>query len=410
MRIAPCLSSFLLLSSSALASAGEVVEIPVQLSPERLAGVKKALVAEVEAGAIPGGLVLVACRGEVVLYEEAGFMDREAKRPIQRDTIFRAYSMTKPITAVAALQLCERGLLDLDDPVASYLPELAKLTVAGSKPGAKSRPMTIRDLLRHTAGLSYGWGASVADEGYRKANLLDPEAPLKALTRKLSGIPLDHAPGTVWKYSISLDVLGRVIEVVSKKSLADYFEEHIFAPLGMKDTAFQVSSAKLPRFAANYRLGAKGLQLLDAPDKSRFAKPAILFSGGGGLVSTVDDYLAFAQALLHGGAWRGQRILRAETVSAMTHDQLPKGVSVSFAGRDVTQLGYGFGVSVWRQDAGPFGIQGEFGWGGAASTTFWVSPKDQIVVLTMTQVMPRTRQLDLKVKPLIYGARRRGPF
>ena len=408
MRSFPALTLILLLSAPALLSAGEV---PVQLSPERLKGVKKALVAEVEAGAIPGGLVLVACGGEVVVCETAGFMDREGKRPVRRDTIFRAYSMTKPITAVAALQLYERGLLDLDDPVANYLPELAKVTVAGAKPGAQARAMTVRDLMRHTSGLSYGWGGSAADQGYRKVNILDPEAPLEALTKKLGGLPLDHAPGSAWKYSISLDVLGRVVEVVAKKSLADYFQERIFAPLGMQDTAFEVPEDKLPRFATNYSYSlGKGLTLLDAPTTSRYAKKAILHSGGGGLVTTVDDYLAFAQALLHGGSWGGVQILRPETTALMTSDQLPEGLSVRFAGRAIKQLGFGFGVSVWRENASPFGIKGEYGWGGAASTTFWVSPADRIVVLTMSQVMPRTRQLDLKIKPLVYGARRRGPL
>ncbi|MBL4844966.1 MAG: beta-lactamase family protein [Planctomycetes bacterium] len=410
MRTHPTLAASLLLSCATACLAGEAPEVPVEFSRERLSGVKAVLVGEVEKGAIPGGMVLVANRGRVVLYEEAGFMDREAKRPMRRDTIFRAYSMTKPITAVAALQLYEQGKLDLDDPVAKYLPALAGVTVAGATAESKARPMTIRDLLRHTAGLSYGWGASAADEGYRKVNILDPEAPLKSLVKKLGGIQLDHPPGTVWKYSISLDVLGRVIEVVSKKSLGDYFEAHIFAPLGMKDTAFQVPPEKLSRFAANYSKGQAGLSLLDAPAKSRFAKPAILHSGGGGLVSTIDDYLSFAQALLHGGTWNGKRVLRAKTVALMTSDQLPKGVSVRFAGREITQLGYGLGVSVWRQDAGPYGIKGEFGWGGAASTSFWISPADKLIVLTVTQVMPRTRQLDLKVKPLVYSARRRGPF
>jgi CubicO group peptidase (beta-lactamase class C family) len=246
---------------------------------------------------------------------------------------------------------------------------------------------------------------------YRKANVLDRDGTLNDMIGKLATLPLKNAPGTTWEYGVSIDVLGHIVEVVSGKGLGVYFRERIFEPLGMVDTGFFVPKDKLPRFAANYHFAKGTLRVVDPPRSSRFASPPSLRSGGGGLVSTAADYLLFCQMLLNRGSVNGRRVLGRESVDQMTRNQLPSSIkAIRFGPVEIDGLGFGLGVSVWTQGMGPFAAKDEYSWGGAASTTFWISPRDRLIVLTLTQVVPRTNRLDQALRPLVRASLRFGPF
>jgi CubicO group peptidase (beta-lactamase class C family) len=321
---------------------------------------------------------------------------------MKTDTIFRIYSMTKPITTVAAMILYEEGKLQLDDPVSKYLPQLKGLRVhsgTGDETVEAKREITIRDLMRHTSGFTYGaYGESPVDKLYRQKRVLDRNGTLEDLVAKLSKIPLQYQPGTRFNYSVSTDVLGRVVEVVSGKPLDVFFAERIFKPLDMVDTGFYVPADKISRFAANYGPEEKGgLKVIDDPEKSPYAKPTRFFSGGGGLVSTARDYLRFCQMLLGGGQFQGTRLLKPQTVAMMTQNQVPP---ESFpltmpGGMKVPGLGFGLGFGVWmaHNPLDPAGAIGEYFWGGAASTNFAISPANQTVVMSLTQFMPLKNKL-----------------
>jgi len=369
----------------------------VGMSPEKLERVSTAVQDLVDRDKIAGASVLVARQGQVVFFETTGMMDREAGRPVAEDTIFRFYSMTKPVTSVALMMLVEQGKIKLDDPVSQYSPVFKGLKVydASGAPVAPERETTVRDLLRHTSGLTYGFfGNTPVDQLYRKAGVLDRDTSLDEMARKLGEIPLLYQPGTRWHYSVSTDVLGHLVEKVSGETLDVYFQTRIFAPLNMKDTAFYVPAEKVDRFAVCY--GPKsdgGLRISDTPHKSDFLKKPGLLSGGGGLVSTMGDYLQFCLMLLNGGELDGRRLLRAETVEMMTRNQLPP--STSWNGQ-----GFGLGFSVQTSE-GKYGA-GEYGWGGAASTHFWIHPQQELIVIALSQRMPFSGQLQNAIKTLVY--------
>jgi len=260
----------------------------------------------------------------------------------------------------------------------------------------ESSKMSVRDLLRHTSGLTYGFfGNTAVDKMYMAQTVYDREGALEDMANKLGKIPLLNQPGTKWHYSLSTDVLGYLVEKISGQSLDNFFKQKIFKPLGMKDTAFHVPGRKIKRFAACYGPKANGgLNLVDAPAKSRYIKKPSLFSGGGGLVSTAKDYMRFCQMLLNKGQLDGKRLLRAETVEMMTKNQLPDGV-----GRGKGE-GFGLGFSVRTEDGKK--PKGEYGWGGMASTHFWISPKHDLIVIALSQHIPYSGQLESTVKPLIY--------
>lgn len=367
------------------------------MSPEKLDRVSAAIQDLVDAEKIAGASVLVARKGKVVFFEMAGMMDREAGRPVQADTIFRFYSMTKPVTSVALMMLVEQGKIQLDAPVSQYSPVFKGLKVydASGTPVAPEREMTVRDLLRHTSGLTYGFfGNTPVDQEVREAGVLDRDTSLDEMARKLGAIPLLYQPGTRWHYSVSTDVVGHLVEKVSGQALDVYFQTRIFAPLGMTDTAFYVPSEEVNRFAVCY--GPRqdgGLRVSDNPHESRYLKQPGLFSGGGGLVSTMGDYLQFCRMLLNRGELNGQRLLRSETVETMTRNQLPE--STSWNGQ-----GFGLGFSVQISE-GEYGA-GEYGWGGAASTHFWIHPQQELIVIALSQRMPFSGQLQNAIKMLVY--------
>jgi len=385
----------------------------VGLSTEKLKDAKAAMQKLVDNNRIAGGVFVVARRGKVVQFETCGMMDIEAGKPMKRDTIFRFYSMSKPITSVAAMILYEQDKIKLDDPVSKYIPEFKGLKVVADpeaeaiKEVASKREMIIRDLMRHTSGLTYGFfGNTAVDKLYRKSvQLGGGKTTLKDMTKNLAEIPLLYQPGTKWHYSISTDVLGRVVEVASGRSLDKFFAESIFEPLGMVDTAFYVPQDKINRFATNYGPNLQGgLQPVDEPETTRYAKMPTFFSGGGGLVSTASDYMRLCLMLLNKGELEGKRLLKTETVEMMTKNQLPQ-IAYPIGSGDRAGVGFGLGFSVRVENNGKPSLRiGEYGWGGMASTHFWISPNDEMAVVALTQHIPYSNRAENALKPIIYEA------
>jgi CubicO group peptidase (beta-lactamase class C family) len=374
------------------------------------AGLEKASAAVrqfVKDGKVAGAVVLVARHGKIAFFEAQGVRDVATGKPMEKDTLFRIYSMTKPITTVAAMILYEKGRFQLDDPVSKYLPALKGVKVHAGGKGvmkldAARREMTIRDLMGHTSGLTYGFSDSPVDGLYRKNKILGPGDTLEKTVEKLGKLPLVNQPGTRFHYGVSTDVLGRLVEVLSKKRLDTIVREQIFEPLDMKDTAYYVPEKKLTRFAALHGRNPKGkLIVTDAP-----AMPSPF--GGHGLVSTARDYARFCQMLLGKGQLDGKRILKEKTVALMTKNHLPaEAIPISIGTIRFPEgfgFGLGFSVRVATDKKEPGSRVGEYGWGGLAGTTFWISPKDDLFVIVMQQSMPHDGALEAKLKPLIYAA------
>jgi CubicO group peptidase (beta-lactamase class C family) len=376
----------------------------VGLSAPKLEQTRKVVEELVAKKEFSGAVIMIARKGKVVQAEAIGMMDIEAGKVMKPDTIFRIYSMSKPITTVAALMLWEEGKFQLDDPVSKYIAELKGLRVhagKGDETVEVNREMTIRDLMRHTSGLTYGFfGNTPVDKLYKDRKVFGPGDSLEDLLTKLGKIPLLNQPGTKWQYSVSTDVLGRLVEVISGQDLDAFFEERILVPLDMKDTGFFVPEGKGERLAANYSRGEKGgLKVNDAPTQSRYLKKPKMLSGGGGLVSTARDYTRFCQMLLNGGQLQGARLLKMDTVQLLTSNQLPKGVEGPGKG-----VGFGLGFAVRLEPAKPesAGVGGEYYWAGAAGTMFWICPKHDMVVVALTQLMPYTSKLGDAVKRAAY--------
>ena len=396
----------------------------VGLSSEQLAHVDRHLNdSYVEPGKIPGCQTLVFRRGALAHHSVLGRADLERGTPAADDTIYRIYSMTKPITSVALMQLHEEARFALADPVHRYLPEFRDLRVysSGVYPHYETvpceRPRTIRDLLSHQSGLTYGFMASTnVDAGYRKAGIGQAmrSGTLEGMVSDLAKLPLEFSPGTAWNYSVATDVCGRLVEVLSGQPLDVYFRERIFEPLGMVDTGFTIPEADLPRFAANYeRRRNKTLRRVDDPFDSEYREGVTLFSGGGGLVSTAADYLRFCRMLLGGGTLDGTRILGRKTLELMTRNHLVGGrdLTETSVGRfgetpyEGTGFGLGFSVLLDPVRGQNVGSPGEFAWGGAASTIFWVDPAEDLIVVFLTQLMPsRTFDFRGQLKAIVYGA------
>ena len=396
----------LLLASGCAAPLREVPEIrPEASTAQKLRKVDAVVEEMIAARKLAGAIVLVAKDGQVVFNGVYGKMDLEAGTPMRPDAIFRIYSMTKAIVSAAALVLVDDGKLTLDAPIGESIPELRDLKVGtGDGSRAAARPPTVKDLMLHTAGFLYGNADRPGGKLYPEKKPL--EAPnLDEMAKRLATIPLAFDPGKDWVYSLSIDVLGLVIERVSGTTLDRFLEERIFRPLDMKDTGFFVPAAKVDRFAANYQRQEKDLKRIDTP--SKYLKPPGLLSGGGGLVSTARDYLRFLLMVEAGGELHGRRVLSRESVALMTTNQLPKEAFPIYFGKQIRhQTGFGLGFSVRTADSewDPKARVGEYGWGGAASTHYWVSPKDRIVVVTMEQTMPYTFDTEFAVKGLIYDA------
>ena len=385
------------------------------LDPVKLNKVVPALQHFVDQGKIPGAVVAVARNGKLIMLQTVGYRNVADQKPMQEDTIFRIYSMSKPITSVAAMMLVERGKIKLEDPVSKYIPAFADSKVFLRMEGEEvvteplRRAITIRDLMRHTSGLTYGFfGNSKVDQLYREANVLSDEDDSSQLADKVARIPLMYQPGDSFQYGVSVDVLGRVVEVVSGMSLDDYFSENLFKPLGMRDTGFFVPEESMVRFATNYSSDGSGhLQVADAPASSRFSSRPKMLSGGGGLVSTIGDYLQFSQMMMNGGEFSGTRILTPESVAQMTRNQLPsKAIPIGVGGSKMPGVGFGLGFSVVvrEQRRASVPLLGEYGWDGMASTHYWSSPASGLSVVVLTQVMPFSPQLEMAVRPLVYDA------
>lgn len=346
---------------------------------------------DIEDGRVAGAVGLLAVHGELRFLESFGAIDREAGRAMRDDAIFAIASMTKPITSFAVMILHEAGHFDLDDAVSMFLPELGGLDVSveGGRPGSQAVPserdMTIRDLLRHTSGLTYGlFGESRVDRMYVEAGLLGGSGNnLADLVTGLAELPLKHQPGASFEYSVSTDVLGRLVEVVSGMRFDDFLRERIFEPLGMVDTGFLVPEDEIDRLAVTYARDGDG-QLVAQPAGPVSQTPSFL-SGGGGLYSTAADYLRFCQMVLNGGALDGIRLASTETVTLMSSDHLggrPGGILGLVEG-------FGLGFSV-RSDLGdpPHGSVGELSWAGIRSTTFWIDPEQQVIGIYLAQLSP----------------------
>jgi len=398
----------------------------VGFSPARLRRLDAALRADVDAEVIPGAVALVMRAGRLAFFESFGYADRNSHRPMQLDSVFRIASLTKPITVVAALMLLEQGKLLLTDPVSRYLPELRDVKVgleeAESSTGHRRltlesihRPMTVQDLMRHTAGFTYGqFGNSLVQRAYRAAHLIDNQQTNAEMVGKLAQLPLAYQPGTTFEYGMSTDVLGRVVEVVSGLELDRFFAEHITIPLGMRDTAFGIEAESLHTLAEPQRESAPGAVPAVIPYDP--ARPAKWFSGGGGLLSTAADYARFAGLLRNGGELDGVRLLARKTAQLMVRNHLPANLNFGPNTADLgtaaplPQLGqgYGLGLGVRLQEAlsGVPGSAGDYYWGGALGPYFWVDPAEDLIVVFMLQelnVQRRARYRPL-LRALVYQA------
>ena len=366
-------------------------------SSERLARIGAVMRRHVDEGRLPGTATLIARRGRVVHLETTGWADVEARRPLQADSILRIYSMTKPITVVAALLLWEEGCFQLDDPIGAYLPELSGMPVLqGVERGVPklvpaSRPPTIRHLMMHASGMTYGAfeGDGPGERMYAEAELLRPDRTLADMVSALGRLPLLFDPGSRWLYSVSIDVLGRLIEVVSGRSLDEFLRERVFGPLGMVDTGFATPAAAVARLARLYGPAERGgLTPIAAPCRRDFTRLEPMCSGGGGLVGTILDYARFAQMLLAGGDLHGTRLLAPRTVALMASNHLPPEAG-PYGYPPHAGHGFGLGVRVLRDPglAGQLDGVGSFGWSGLANTDFWVDPANEVVGVFMTQLV-----------------------
>ena len=392
------IARFLLLALS-LVAASLAAEFPraapgeVGLSQDRLDRITAAMKEDVDKGYLAGAIGVVARHGKIAYWETVGLADIAAKRPMRNDAIFRIYSMTKPIVGVALMTLYEEGKFSLREPVKKYIPELGDAKVlVGKKAVQAKREMTIQDLMRHTAGLTYGlFGKSPADDLYVEADLLSGNSSVDDFIQKLAKLPLKHQPGSAWEYSVSVDVQGRLIEVLSGMDLAAFMSERVFKPLGMRDTGFTVPPGKKDRFVEIYQKTEDEQSIEPAPpgrSKRYYDYESAWYSGGGGLVSTTRDYLRFCQMLLNGGELDGKRVLSRKTVELMTMDHLGETRRAS----SILTKGYGFGLdfAVHANPAGSGlnGSAGEFNWGGLAGTIFWVDPAEELIGLYMIQMLP----------------------
>lgn len=413
-------------------------------SSQRLARIGTHMNQAVADGTMVGGLGLIARNGRVVYSDTWGMRDREARQPMETDSIFRIYSMSKPITGVALMMLFEEGKFLLNDPVAKYLPELANLDVAVATADGKSqnasdgtnnatvnaqdktavgktrppgRQPTIRDLMRHTAGFTYGvFGNTEVDQQYRAAQLLSSELSLAEFSEKIGQIPLQYEPGDRWHYSVSVDIQGRLVEALSGQRFGDFLQQRIFAPLGMVDTSFFIDPNKKERVAKLYAPeGTPGSlnafltpstsdQLMPAADfADRGFQPGAKFeSGGGGLLSTAMDYLRFCQMLLNAGELNGVRLLSPRSVAMMSSDQMGD-VKQPYAQPGVS-FGLNFAVVGDPGAKGDSGSAGEYNWGGAAGTKFWIDPVEKVIGVFMVQSLPHRTSLGTQFKALAYQA------
>lgn len=390
----------------------------LKIDKARIDAALKAMIAD---GRAAGTSALIWQDGREVYFGTAGMADRDARRPMRRDTIAQIYSMTKPVTGVALMQLWEQGKFRLDDPLARYLPEYTNMRVYAGKNDAgqpryvpPERPITVRDILRHTAGFAYGAGPTPAHDAYVVAEPLALTIPLAEASRRLAGVPLLFQPGTQWEYSIAVDVQAALVEKLSGQPFASYVRTHIFEPLEMTDTAWRQPDAKLPRFAAmNMKKDGKLVQQAAAEAQTLNFRDNALTPGGFGLASTLDDYQRFARMLVNRGELDGARILKPSTVKLMATDQLDPAIASRawLPGKGAVGFGFDFAVrkSPPQTPQENRGATGEFFWDGMASTLFWVDPANKLTAVFFVQTIPYDGTLHRDFRAAVYGPDYKGP-
>ncbi len=426
-RTACALALALSLSPAMPSFAGDLPTSPPSLqgmSKERLARIRGVIRTEIDEHRMPGAVVLVARKGAIVHAEAIGWQDEAAGKILRRDAIFRAYSMTKPLVSVLAMMLVEEGKLQLTDPMSKFFPQFASMQVLSNPADPNSarepakRQITVQDLLRHTSGLTYGEFTRFesARKAYAEAGLFSPTVTMRSISLTpdeqidaLASAPLVWQPGTTFDYSLSTDLLGRVLERISGKPLSALLDERLLAPLGMKDTQFVVPAAKASRIAEPLKTdpvtGGPTMKVLD------ITRPTGNDSGGGGISTTADDYMRFCQMLLNGGSLDGRRYLSRSAVALMTSDHLGPKIATPVQPGEVLMgvQGYTFGLGFMvRQGAGIAGVhgsEGDFAWGGIGGTFFWVDPKEQLIGVMMAQTPGAIRQSYRRmIKTLVYQA------
>jgi CubicO group peptidase (beta-lactamase class C family) len=413
------LVSFAFLLALAVQVPAQEVAKPAEVgfSAERLDRITQWLKDDIQKGTIPGAVLMIVRNGKVAYFESLGVVDPETKAPMRKDAIFRIYSMTKPITSVAVMMLYEQGKLSLDEPISKYIPAFKDMKVGIETKGEDGKPkldivaarkqITIQDLLRHTSGITYGFfGDMLVKKAYVDADVFGGDPTNEQFAERIAKLPLAFQPGTTWDYSHSTDILGRLVEVVSGKSLYQFTKENILDPLGMTDTSFYVTdSAKHPRVAEPFKndraIGA-GISFFDPRVTEKWE------SGGGGMVGTVADYARFATMLLNGGALDGKRYLGPKTLAFMASDHIGAGSGIAPGPYYLPGPGYGFGLGFGvRKEAGMVataGSPGEYNWGGAGGTYFWIDPKENMFVIYAMQ-SPRNRVPYRQVlRAMVYGA------
>ena len=390
----------------------------LKIDRKRIDAALEAMVAD---GRAAGTSALIWQDGREVYFGTAGMADSAAKRPMRRDTIAQIYSMTKPVTGVALMQLWEAGKFRLDDPLAKYLPEYADMRVYAGKDAAgqpryvpAGRPISVRDVLRHTAGFAYGAGPTPVHDAYVAADPLALTVPLAEASRRLATVPLLYQPGRQWEYSIAVDVQAALVEKLSGQPFADYVRAHIFEPLGMRETAWRQPDARLARFAAmNVKKDGKLVQQPAAEAQALNFKDHALTPGGFGLASTLDDYQRFARMLLNRGSLDGVRILKPSTVKLMATDQLDPAITERAWLPGKGAVGFGFDFAVRKsppQTAGENrGATGEYFWDGMASTLFWVDPANRLTAVFFVQTIPYDGTLHRDFRAAVYGPDYKGP-
>ena len=363
----------------------------VGMSAEGLDQIRPAMQAYIDDGRLAGVVTMVARRGQVVHWNAVGMRDLDAGDPLENDDIFRIFSMTKPITSTAIMILVDDGKIALDDPLSKFVPEFADVQVLNDdgKQVPANGPITVQHLLTHTSGLTYGFfGNNPVDRIYNESGIFTNAQGLDEFATGIAGLPLLAHPGEVWNYSVSTDILGRVVEVASGQTFDAFLNDRIIGPLDMEDTAFQVSADKLDRFSGSYATVEGALRLTDSPVDGQYTRPPAWLSGGGGLTSTASDYIRFAQMLLNEGELEGVRILSADRVRTMRTNHLPDAL-VPIALGNYLSPAYGFGLGfavVVDEDASPEpDNDGVHRWAGAANTFFWIDPQEELVGMVWMQ-------------------------
>ena len=381
-----------------------------QLSAEKIATLNQILQSWVDSSKYAGIINLTAYHQTIDHFEAYGYRDLDSRAPMKTNTLVRIYSMTKPIVSVAVMQLVEQGKLSLDAPITDHFPEFNKLKVyEAGRTVAPKRPITLKHLLTHTAGFSYGWSEHPVDQAYQDIGLLKNTRSSKDFVQKVAKLPLIYHPGEKWHYSIAVDLQGILIERVSGMSLGNYLKKEFFEPLGMKDTSFRVPRSKKSRFSSNYRNNEGELKLEDSFRTSAYYDKKAFQSGGGGLVSTASDYYQFARMLLNGGELNGKRYLKKATLDLMIRDQLcdilenPEDPWTEHSfGLDDAKFGLGFRLTVIKDPKTGAETTQQYSWNGAAGTEFWIDPLNSLINITLIQKMDSDWLLRENMEQLIY--------